>query len=266
MDRMYPEIFGVVKSYGLLLALSFVLGLFLSIRRGRRYGLTHETITDLVFIVLISSIIGVRLFFVLTHLEQFTPWYRAFYLWDGGLTLYGGIIGAIAAIWYVTKRRGIPFLVIADTFAPGVALGIGITRIGCFLAGCCYGMPTDCACGVTFPEAAKVSLQFGHVPVHPSQLYGSLGGFLVFGTLLLLEKVSFHRGATFARFLILYGVSRFVIDFSRYYEPDQVMALGWSNNQWISLGLMLIGTVMLVLGARGHLGGPWMAKPEKKRG
>lgn len=257
---MYPEIFGLIKSYGLLLATSFVLGMFLSVRRGKRYNLSSETIMDLVFVVLVSSLVGVRLFFVMTHLDQFTPWYRAFYLWDGGLTLYGGIVGAIGAVWYVTKRRGIPFLVIADTFAPGVALGIGITRIGCFMAGCCFGMPTDCSCGVTFPATAKVSQIFGHIPVHPSQLYGSAGGFLVFGTLLLLERISSFRGATFGRFLILYGVSRFVVDFSRYYEPDQVLWLGLSNNQWISLGLMCLGSVILVLGSRGNLGGAWKAE------
>lgn len=257
---MYPEIFGVIKSYGLLLALSFVLGMFLSVKRGQRYNLSSDTIIDLVFAVLVSSIIGVRLFYVLTHLGSFHPWYRVFFIWDGGLTLYGGIIGAMAAVWYLTRRKGIPFLVIADTFSPGVVLGIGITRIGCFLAGCCYGMPTDCACGVTFPEAAKVSLAFGHVPVHPSQLYASAGGFIVFGTLLLLEKLSHFRGATFGRFLVLYGAARFVIDFSRFYEPEQVFLFGWSNNQWISLVLMAIGSAVLVLGSQGKLGGPWKAK------
>lgn len=256
---MHPEIFGLIKSYGLLLALSFVLGMLLSVRRGRRYDLAPEPITDLVFIVLVSSLIGVRLFFVLTHLGQFQPWYRAFFLWDGGLTLYGGILGAILAVAYVTRRKGIPFLVVADIFSPGVALGIGITRIGCFLAGCCYGMPTGCSCAVKFPLGSPAWKQFGDVAVHPSQLYGSLGGFLVFGLLLLLERFSSYRGATFGRFLMLYGLSRFLIDFTRYYEPTQVMLFGWSNNQWISLGFMAVGLVVLVLGARGRLGGPWRA-------
>jgi phosphatidylglycerol:prolipoprotein diacylglycerol transferase len=260
---MYPEIFGVIKSYGLTLALSFVLGMLLSVRRGRRHGLSSETVMDLVFTVLVSSIVGVRLFYVLTHLGDFHPWYRAFFIWDGGLTLYGGILGAIAAVWYMTRRRGIPFLVIADTFSPGVVLGIGITRIGCFLAGCCYGMPSDCSCAVHFPLGSPAWQQFGDVPVLPSQLYGSLGGFAVFGLLLLLERFSYYRGATFGRFLILYGLSRFVIDFTRFYEPEQVLLLGWSNNQWISVGLMITGLVVLVLGARGHLGGEAQAKEKK---
>ena len=185
---MQPELLGFIKSYGLMLAISFALGMWLSVRRGKHYRLESEVILDLVFGVLVSSIIGVRLLFVVTHLPDFHPWYRAFYIWDGGLTLYGGILLSMLTVWYMTRRRGIPFLVIADIFSPGVILGIGITRIGCFMAGCCFGNPTDCACGITFPGAAPASKMFGIVPVHPSQLYGSAGGFLVFGLLLLMEK------------------------------------------------------------------------------
>jgi len=243
---MYPEIFGVVKSYGLMLAISFGLGLWLSIRRGRKYDLSSETIMDLVFGVLVSSIIGVRLMFVLTHLGDFNPWYRVFFIWDGGLTLYGGIGLATFTVWYMTRKRGIPFLVMADIFSPGVILGIGVTRIGCFLAGCCFGSPTDCACGVTFPAGSPPFEHFGGVPVYPTQLFSSAGGFLVFGLLLLLERFWNYRGATFGRFLFLYGISRFVVDFFRYYESGQVVALGWSNNQWISVCMMAVGLAIVI--------------------
>jgi len=260
---MHPELLGFIKTYGLLLATSFALGMWLSVRRGRRYGLGPETILALVFGVLVSSLVGVRLWFVLTHLQDFDPWYRAFFIWDGGLTLYGGILASILVVWYMTHRRGIPFLVIADIFSPGVILGIGITRIGCFMAGCCFGRPTDCSCAVTFPHGAPASQLFGQVPVHPSQLYASAAGFTIFALLLILERWFPNRGATFGRFLVLYGLSRFVVDFSRYYEVEQVMMFGWSNNQWISLGLILIGSVFLTLSARGALGGPWQAEKSK---
>lgn len=250
---MHPELFGFVKSYGLMLALSFGLGLWLSIRRGRVHGLSSETIMDLVFGVLVSSIIGVRLMFVLTHLGDFDPWYRAFYIWDGGLTLYGGIGLATFTVWYMTRRRGIPFLVVADIFSPGVILGIGLTRIGCFLAGCCFGSPTDCSCGVVFPAGTAPFEQYGGVPLFPSQLFGSAGGFLVFGLLLLLERFSNYRGATFGRFLLLYGISRFIVDFFRFYEPEQIEALGLSNNQWISLGMMAGGLAVMIVFHRRSL-------------
>ena len=242
---MHPELFGFIKSYGLLLALSFALGMVLSVRRARPYGIPAETVLDLVFGVLVSSLVGVRLFYVLTHLGSFDPWYRAFFIWDGGLTLYGGIVLAILTVWWQTRRRGVPFLVIADVFAPGVMLGIGITRIGCFLAGCCYGQPCSTGLGVHFPAGSPAWRQFGPVAVHPSQLYGSAGGFAVFGLLLLLERWRPARGATFGRFLVLYGSVRFLEDLTRYYEPEQLMALGWSNNQWISVAMVLAGLAVL---------------------
>ncbi|MCP4572498.1 MAG: prolipoprotein diacylglyceryl transferase [bacterium] len=250
---LYPEIFGLIKSYGLMLALSFGLGLALSLRRGRRHQVQPDDITDLVFTVLVASLVGVRAFYVATHGAEFSaggafdPWYRALFIWDGGLTLYGGILLSIVAVWWQARRRGIPFLVMADIFSPGVILGIGITRIGCFLAGCCYGLPSDIGCAVHFPVGSPSWRQFGDVAVHPSQLYGSFGGFAIFGLLLLLERLPSPRGATFGRFLALYGVSRFLVDLSRWYEPDQVMALGWSNNQWISAGLVAAGIVILAL-------------------
>jgi len=216
---MLPEIFGVIKSYGLMLAISFGLGMWLSVRRGKPHGIPAETILDLLFGVLISSMIGVRLFFVLTHLGDISPWYRAFFIWDGGLTLYGGILLSTFTVWWQTRRRGIPFLVIADVFSPGVLLGIG----------------------------------FG-APVHPIQLYASALGFGGAGLLMLLERWSAPRGATFGRFLFFYGVARFIEDMFRYYESEQILMLGWSNNQWISVGLVVGGLAMMVAAHRGRTG------------
>ncbi|HPF71400.1 MAG TPA: prolipoprotein diacylglyceryl transferase, partial [Candidatus Krumholzibacteria bacterium] len=204
-----------------------------------------DDVLDLVFTVLVSSLVGVRLFYVLTHLGTFQPWYRAFFIWDGGLTLYGGIVLATLAVIWQARRRQVAFLDIADVFSPGVALGIGITRIGCFMAGCCYGKPCTTGLGVHFPEGAPAWHQFGAVAVHPSQLYASAAGFAVFGLLLVLEKVRPVRGATFGRFLVLYGLARFLEDFSRYYEPGQRMAFGWSNNQWISMAVAAVGVAVL---------------------
>jgi len=254
---VYPEIFGFVKSYGLMLAISFLVGIFLSVRRGRPHGLSSDLILDLVFAVLVSSIVGVRLFYVLTHLGDFEPWYRVFYIWDGGLTLYGGIAAAVATVWWLCQRRGVAFLRVADILAPGVALGIGITRIGCFLSGCCFGTPTTLSWAVCFPPGSPASLRLGDACVHPSQLYGSIGGFVVAALLIGFEKRSSAPGTTFGRFLALYGLSRFLVDISRYYEAEQMAALGLSSNQWISVLLIGLGTWVLVSGRRaaGNKGG-----------
>jgi phosphatidylglycerol:prolipoprotein diacylglycerol transferase len=248
---MHPVLLGPIKSYGFMLALSFLVGIWVAVRRGRRVGVAPETIYDLSFVILISSLVGVRLSYVLTHLDQFAgQWLQIFAITEGGLTLYGGIILALAAGWFFCRRRDLPYLLAADLMIPSVALGIGITRIGCFLAGCCYGEPCDLPWAVRFPEGSPPVNHFGHVPVHPAQLYSSLGGFLVFGLLLLWERHRWRRGDTMGRFLLLYGIHRFLVDFTRYYEPSQTMLFGWSNNQWLSVGLAALGLVIMFQLAR----------------
>jgi phosphatidylglycerol:prolipoprotein diacylglycerol transferase len=247
---MHPELFGVIKSFGLTLALSFGLGMWLSVRRARPHGIGADTVLDLIFGVLVSSIVGVRALYVATHATEFDPWYRALFIWDGGLTLYGGILAAIVTVWWMCRQRGVPFLTIADVFAPGVILGIGVTRIGCFLAGCCFGRPTTCAVAVHFPAEAPASLAFAGRAVHPTQLYASAAGFAIFGLLLLAERWPSGRGSTFGRFLALYGIARLVEDAFRYYEPSQVL-LGLSNNQWLSAVLVMAG-LLIMIRARRH--------------
>ncbi|MFH1842853.1 MAG: prolipoprotein diacylglyceryl transferase [bacterium] len=241
---MYPELFGFIKSYGLMLDISFIVGIYLCVRRGRAIGLATDTIINFCFAVLVSSLIGVRLFFVLTHLSEFKTWYRIFTIWDGGLSLYGGIILATLTVWWFCRRRGIPFLQMADLMAPSVALGIGISRIGCFLSGCCFGLPTDLPWGVQFPVESAAVHACGLQAIHPAQLYSSASGFLIFGLLLWTERRQPFLGATFCRFLILYGLARFLLEFLRYCEPGQASLLGLHDSQGISLGLVVLGAVL----------------------
>lgn len=243
---MHPQLFGMIKSYGALLALSFVIGFWLSARRGRRYGFSSDLVLDFCLMVMISSVVGVRLFYFVTHPDHFQPWYEVFLLWKGGLTLYGGILLAIVAVWWFCRRRSVPFLKMADVLAPQVALGIGITRLGCFLNGCCYGKPTDGPCGVVFPQTCAAGWETGGAHIHPTQIYASAGGFLVWLLLLLWERRTGRPGGTFARFLLLYGLSRFLVDFWRDYEPGAVGPLGLALSQWISAGLMLVGLGLLL--------------------
>jgi phosphatidylglycerol---prolipoprotein diacylglyceryl transferase len=253
---MHPVLFGPVKSYGFLLALSFLAGMWLSLRRGRRHDLDPAVIYDLVFLVLVTSLIGVRLAYVLTHLADFRSVLQVFAIWDGGLTLYGGILLSAFAVWWFCRRRRLAFLPVADTLAPGVILGIGITRLGCFMAGCCYGKPCDLPWAVHFPAGSQAVREFGSRGLHPSQLYGSAAGFLIFALLLLWERRPAAVGATFARFLAFYGLARFGEDFTRSYEPDQRLMLGWTNNQWLSLLLVAGGVALLLWGRRRPVAHP----------
>ncbi len=243
---MHPHLFGVVKSFGLLLAISFVIGFWLSVRRGRRRGFDPDLVMDFCLTVMISSLIGVRLFYVVTHAGDFQPWYEAFIIWRGGLTLYGGIILATFAVWFFCRRRGVDFLTLADVLAPQVSLGIGISRLGCYLNGCCYGSPTDGSFGIRFPETCAAGWETGGAALHATQLYSSAGGFLVFALLLLWEKRDARRGATFARFLLLSALARFAVDFFRHYEPGDMGPLGLATSQWISIALALFGGWLLL--------------------
>ena len=247
---MHPYLIGPVRSYGFLLAVSFAVGIWLSVRRGRRHGLDADAMLDACFQVLVWSIVGVRLFYVLTHLSEFHPWYRALFIWEGGLTLYGGILLATAAVWRFARRRGLPFLALADVMAPQVALGIGITRIGCFLNGCCFGKVCSSGIGVRFPPGSAAGAVAHGQPLYPTQLFASAAGFAIFAVLLLWERRSAPLGATFGRFLLLYGVDRWIVDLYRWYEPGAFGPLGLTISQWISVALVAGGLAVLLGPAR----------------
>jgi phosphatidylglycerol:prolipoprotein diacylglycerol transferase len=248
---MHKVLIGPVKSFGFMLAVSFAVGIWVAVRRGRARGVAPETIYDLSFLILVSSLVGVRGFYVLTHLDQFAGhWGRIFAFNEGGLSLLGGLALALLAGWFFCRRRRLPYLEAADIMIPSVALGIGLTRIGCFLAGCCYGLPCDLPWAVHFPHDAPSVSRLGDVGLHPSQLYSSLGGFLIFALLLLWERRSARPGETLGRFLLLYGIQRFVVDFTRYYEESQRLALGWTNNQWLAVAMVAVGLALLVRASR----------------
>jgi phosphatidylglycerol:prolipoprotein diacylglycerol transferase len=253
---LYPDIFSMGKftlhAYGTALALSFLGGILLARRRAMSRGLAERDVMDLFQIIVISAIIGARFFFVIFHLDAYRGrWLHMFALWEGGLTLFGGILLCFvsAALWL--RWRKVSFLAMSDTMAPSLGLGIMITRIGCFFNGCCYGMPTDSPVGVLFPansEATRMArdLLGGHgadAHIHPAQLYSSLGGLVILVLLLALDRLRRPVGFTFANFLLFYGIHRFVIDQFRYYE-EVMRVLSLSVNQWISIGFVVAGIVL----------------------
>ncbi|MBN2170155.1 MAG: prolipoprotein diacylglyceryl transferase [Candidatus Krumholzibacteriota bacterium] len=258
---MHPDIFRIgsltLHAYGAMLTLSFILGLLLALRRSGRRGVAREHVMDLFQIIILAAIVGARIFFVVFHLDLYRDrWWRVLALWEGGLTLYGGLLLAIGASWLYLRLRRVPFLVMADVMAPSLGLGIMVTRVGCFLNGCCFGLPTDCPLGVGFPpgseatETARTLLAHDRgrslldLPlspaIHPAQLYASLGGALILAILLLLDRRPRRPGFLFAGFLVLYGIHRFVVDQFRYYE-EAMRVLGLSVNQWLSVGLVVAG-------------------------
>jgi phosphatidylglycerol:prolipoprotein diacylglycerol transferase len=219
-----------LRTYGFLLTLAFVSGILFSALRAKKRGLGIEWIPDLSLIILISAIVGSRFFYVIYHLEEFegrildmiNPIQSTGEIGIGGLSMFGGLVLAIVCgIVYVhMKKLGV--WRIADVVAPSIMLGLGIARIGCFLNGCCFGLPSESCFAVIFPYNSPAGYMYPDTSIFPIQLVASLGGFLIFGLLLLFERFKDFDGFTFWLMLILYSIARFTIDFFRYYEESMI--------------------------------------------
>ena len=236
-----------------MLALSFMFAIFISSRRAKKFGLDPQYILDLSVWVIVSGVLGSRLLYVVFHLNEYESFIDIFALWQGGATLYGGLLLAIFASWYYARRKKFDFLLLADVVAPSLALGIMLTRVGCFMSGCCYGKETTLPWGVVFPPDSaagaycmQLAATAGHqVAIHPSQLYASGYGLVIFLLIMYGGRFLAKRGAAFGLFVLCYGVFRFGLDFTRIYETNMRMIGGLTLNQLISIGLMALGIYLL---------------------
>ncbi|EMS79430.1 prolipoprotein diacylglyceryl transferase [Desulfotignum phosphitoxidans] len=201
-------------TYGFFLAMGFLAAIWFSKRNARFYDLKPDDISDLFFVILISGIVGARLLYVIINFDDFkaSP-LDIFKLWNGGLVFFGGFIGAVAASIVTLRIKKLPFFKTADTIAPGVALGHGIGRLGCFFAGCCYGRQCDLPIAVQFSHPD--SLAPLHVPLHPTQIYMVAANLILFLILIFLQRRKRFHGMIFLSYIILYSVFRFIIEFFR---------------------------------------------------
>mgnify|MGYP006290846141 CR=1 FL=1 len=260
---MHPILFKIgpleIRSYGFMLALSFLLGIWLATRRAKKQGVDPNHILDLSVILIISGIVGSRILYVLFHLQEFrgrwldtiNPVQSDGTIGIAGLTLLGGVILCFVAAFIYLRLKNLSFLKFADILVPAVGLGIFLTRIGCYLNGCCYGLPCDAdsAFCVEFPLNSAAGSQFPGIPLVPTQLYSSLYGLIILVALLFAERWKKYDGFLLYLFIILYGVSRFIIDIFRYYEDSMVIltigGLDISTNQVISLLFIALGLYAL---------------------
>jgi phosphatidylglycerol:prolipoprotein diacylglycerol transferase len=238
-----------LHSYGLMLAVSFFLGILLASRRAPSRGLHPDLLFDASLVIVFASILGARLMYVLFHRQEMHSLLDVVALWSGGLTMYGGVLAAMGAVWVFVRRRHVPFLSMADVVAPSLALGLGLTRIGCFLNGCCYGRPTQGPFGVVFPPESFVGRVFENTPLHPTQLYSAVTGLSIVVVLLLFDRRPRRAGQVFGLWLMLDATGRFGLDFLRYYEANAYVLGGLTVNQVICAGLFGLGVLVLVRSA-----------------
>src|SRR2546428_4776562 len=261
---MYPRLLELgpitVYTYGVLLAAAYLLGLKLAMVRAKARGLDQTRVLDLGIYIIISALVGAKLLLLVTDFQTFKNDPRELLtLARSGGVFYGGLILAVVvALWYI-QRVGLPLWTTCDAFAPGIALGHVIGRFGCLFAGCCYGKPTSKPCGITFTHsfaAVNVGTPLG-TPLHPTQLYEAGAELLILIVLLVTERKGRpFAGRTFWLYMLLYSISRFIIEF---YRGDERGAVGiFSTSQFISIILAPLAVGMLVYLARA-------TTPEQKR-
>jgi phosphatidylglycerol:prolipoprotein diacylglycerol transferase len=254
---MYPELFHIsfLHTYGVLVALGFLAGLWMAGRLGVRAGLNAEHITNLGLYCALAALAGAKLMMLVVDAGYYWEHPRRILsletLQAGGV-FYGGLLGALAvAAWYLRKTR-LAALVVADAFAPAIALGHAIGRIGCFAAGCCWGTECHLPWAVTFTSMAAsqlVGVPLG-LPLHPTQLYESAAEFAIFGILYWRFGRPHGRGDIISLYLMLYGAARFLVEFFRYHEQGNLWGTPLDASQWISLVLFAVGAAHFAVGKR----------------
>jgi len=252
---MHPELFHVgfvhLRSYGLMMALAFVVGTFLGLREARRLSLDEDKVVNVILITLVASVLGARMLYVLEHLPEFRrEWTSVLALWQGGLTLYGGVAAGTFAGLVAARRMGLPIWITADALTPALALGTMFGRVGCFLNGCCYGRPTDLPWGVKFPHDSFAFLEFGDQRVHPSQLYNALAGLALFAIFQSLRRRFRVPGVMFWTFIAAFALIRIPLDFTRAYEADAVLlrvgVADVTESQLMSAVMILFAGLMIL--------------------
>jgi phosphatidylglycerol:prolipoprotein diacylglycerol transferase len=255
---MHPILFEVggftIYSYGVLLAAAYLIGLQFARIRARARGLDAQLVMDLGIWIIVSALIGARLLLFLVDFRQFTASARdVMSIARSGGVFYGGLIAAVVvAFWYI-RRYQMPVWTTTDVFAPGIALGHAVGRMGCLLAGCCFGRETSVPWAITFHNpvaAANVGTPLG-VPLHPTQVYEAVAELMILGLLLVTERRGRQfAGRTFWGYMLLYGITRFVIEFYRG-DPRGFLFGAISTSQFVSLILVPVAILMLyALGRR----------------
>ena len=259
---MYRILFTIgsfpIYSYGVMIALAFITAILLAMKEAKKSGENPERILDLSLYVIVGALIGGRLGYILTYLDYYmkNP-VKILYFRQGGLSFLGGFLVAYSLCWLYVKRTKISFWKYADFAAPSIAIGIGIGRIGCFLNGCCFGLVTE-NYGIKFPSLHMPPVYLQQLndgliasgssctlPVIPTQLYTSLYGFLIFFILHWMKKYKKYDGFLMLSFFILYSISRFTIEFFRFYENNYKVFNLFTITQTILIVVVLVSLVFM---------------------
>src|SRR5512143_3831123 len=252
-----------LHTYGLMIASGFVAAIWLAQREARRQGQDADRIGDLAFWVLVSALVGSRLYFIAVN-------WGDYFGANAWLAFYGGFLGATLTAWWYMRRHGMRFLPYADTLIPSVSIGHFFGRLGCFAAGCCWGavshshlpwlakFPPESLAYQAFagrPNAAELLApgRLTTMPVHPTQLYEAFGELALFAALTMLVRPNkrFH-GQVLAGWLMAYAVLRTLVEVFRG-DIERGLVGGFGVGQWTSAVIFAAGVAVWVVGRRRSL-------------
>ena len=252
---MFPRLFEIgsfgLPTYGVLVALGVLVGLWISVRNSARQGIKPENAWDFGIAVVLAGIVGSKLLYILvdwhTYAEHPGEIFSLATLQAGGVFSGGLIASFIVAAWFLRKHH-MPALATCDAFSPGLAMGHAIGRLGCFAAGCCWGKETHLPWAVTFhnPQAWALTGVPLETPLHPSQLYEFATEALLFGYLMWRFGKPHEPGKIIGLYLVVSSVIRFLIEFTRFHEQALPFGLPLSITQWIAIGVALAGGLLLL--------------------
>ena len=229
-----------IHGYGLMIGFGFLAAILIACYRARKVGLNDDFIFNMAIFTLVFGWMGGKLLFIIVEFKNFLSNPLGI-LGSSGFVVYGGIISGILTIFIYSKIKKINFFDYIDIIAPSVSVNQAFGRVGCFMAGCCYGRVTDSKIGVIFPEN---SLAPAGVRVLPTQLFSAVGDALIFFLLIMYAKRKPKKGMVTALYLMLYAVGRFLIEFLRDDDRGTVGIL--STSQFISL-IMFVVSIGLIL-------------------
>jgi len=252
---VFPQIIKIgdffIPTYGVLVALAFLAALALTARLARRMGLDSELVVNLGVYCALAGIAGAKLLMFVFDAGYYVrnpgEIFSLSTLQAGGVFQGGLVLALVTAVFYV-RRKKLPGLATADVFAPGIALGHAIGRLGCFAAGCCWGRECRLPWAVTFhnPEANRLTGVPLGVPLHPTQLYEALAEAVIFLVVYRQFARTHRAGSVFGLYLVLYSVARMVVEFFRAHEQANPLGGPLSTPQWIAVATFAAGVWLLV--------------------
>jgi phosphatidylglycerol:prolipoprotein diacylglycerol transferase len=247
---MFPDLFSIgpltIHTYGLFVAIGFAVAILVAIKVGKTQGIQPERVMDMGFITILCAIVGSRLMYAIVNFSYYKNHLMdIFRIWQGGLIFSGGLITVFLAMGWYLKRHHLSFWKTGDLWAPSIAIGQSIGRIGCFMAGCCHGKPTEMKWGVVFTHPH--SLAPSNIPLHPTQLYASFSGLIIFLVLMVLHAKKQFEGQVILWFLILHSTARLLIERFRGDDRGLIPGSDMSTTQLLTFLILIASVVILIV-------------------